>query len=1019
MTAPTNLSEANKAFRSRLYTKSVSLYIKALLQNPGLFSFLCANLDLAKKKLLLSRQGSSSIKTAIVCLNLSQFDFSRIETLIRNLKKIDNTFEILNLNDAKPFIDISNSYVVRNIDIGNQYKMLFDFCLNSDYDQVVLLKPAIEQALMGFLYKSIWDADIFVDIPSTDEIYINNQLALLADFDFMITDTKEYAAQEGSYLITNDDSNNTITLEKKNNLFADYKKYFGLSGFFSDDIESCLDLISNRGKLSKPARLQSVYGIYEREENWIRSLDYESLNVQTVVESLFVFGNISIFLKNLFNLALNRNPQDHEAAHYGSLIANKKNSRLEIAEIVFYGEESKTYFQEKNNGGSHAIRKVQSFSIPKIGDLKAEELALPYFDHPEVSVLIPAYCKLEYTLGCIDSIVKNLPKVSFEVLVLDDRSPDNSVIELSKIKNLKVIVNSVNLRFLKSCNHGVNYALGKYIFFLNNDTQVKSGWLDSLLKTFSDFSDVGLVGSKLIYPNGLLQEAGGIVWNNGNAWNYGRNDDPSLPQYNYVKEVDYCSGAAILIERDFFRSIGSFDERYAPSYYEDNDLAFKVRAAGKKVLFQPKSEVIHFEGVSNGTDTSEGLKAYQVANSKKFHERWKDILEKEHLDDAKNVFFARERSANKTTVLVIDHYVPQPDRDAGSKSMWHIILTFIKQGLNVKFWPHNNHYDPIYSPWLESIGVEVIAGNHTVNQFKNWLIENGKYIDKILLSRPTVAPDYIDYLKKYSSSSLIYYGHDIHYLRIEQQYKITKDNILLKEIERVRDLEHKIWEDIDTIYYPSVDEENYIRDWCENRKLINKEIRTIPVYAYTNFIINPSDNLEARKGIIFVAGFSHTPNIDAAKWLVNEVLPLVNKNLTNFKITLVGSNPSQDIKDLASDSVVVTGFVTDEELEKIYINARLAIAPLLYGGGMKGKVIEAMKYGVPCITTSIGAQGLDLNECPLSVSDNASGFAKLIEDLYLNENTWTNLSNKSQKFVKKNFSSDRLWEIISSDFSGD
>jgi hypothetical protein len=196
---------------------------------------------------------------------------------------------------------------------------------------------------------------------------------------------------------------------------------------------------------------------------------------------------------------------------------------------------------------------------------------------------------------------------------------------------------------------------------------------------------------------------------------------------------------------------------------------------------------------------------------------------------------------------------------------------------------------------LESIGVEVIAGNHTVNQFKNWLIENGKYIDKILLSRPTVAPDYIDYLKKYSSSSLIYYGNDIHYLRIEQQYKITKDNIHLKEIERVRDLEHKIWEDIDTIYYPSVDEENYIRDWCENRKLINKEIRTIPVYAYTNFIINPSDNLEARKGIIFVAGFSHTPNIDAAKWLVNEVLPLVNKNLTNFKISRVLLVPSLSI----------------------------------------------------------------------------------------------------------------------------
>lgn len=1016
MTTPTYLSEANKAFRDRLYKRSISLYVKALLQNPGLFSFLCANLDLAKKKLLLSRNGSTPKKTAIVCSNLSQSDFSRIEVLTRSLKKIEDTFEILNLNNAKPLIDTSNGFVIKNIDKSNHYKMLFDFCVDSDYDQIVLLKPAIDGALMGFLYKSIWDADIFVDIPSTDEIYINNQLALLADFDFMITDHKEYAVQEGSICITNEDSNNTITIEKKPNLLAGDKKYFGFSGFFSDDIESCLDLISNRGKISKSKRIQSIYGLYVKEENWIRSLNYESLNIQTTVESLFIFGNISTFLKNLFNLALNRNPKDHEARHYISLIANKKNSRLEIAEIVFYGEESKTYFQEKNNGGPIITRQAKSFSIPKIGDIKAEELALPYFEHPEVSILIPAYCKLEYTLGCIDSIIKNLPKVSFEVLVLDDRSPDNSVTELSKIKNLKVIVNSVNLRFLKSCNHGVNYAQGKYIFFLNNDTQVKSGWLDSLLKTFDDFPEAGLVGSKLIYPNGLLQEAGGIVWNNGNAWNYGRNDDPALPQYNYVKEVDYCSGAAILIKRDFFRSIDSFDERYAPSYYEDNDLAFKVRAAGKKVFFQPKSEVIHFEGVSNGTDTSEGLKAYQVANSKKFYDRWKNILEKEHFDDAKNVFCARERSMNKTTVLIIDHYVPQPDRDAGSKSMWHIILTLVKQGFNIKFWPHNNFYDPIYSPWLEKIGVEVIAGNHTVGKFQNWISENGKYIKKVFLSRPHIAIDFIELLKKFSKADLIYYGHDIHHLRLEKQYEVTKNREIINEIEWVKGLEYQIWKDIDTIYYPSKDEESYLKNWLKEKSLLNKTIRTIPVYAYDNFISNPSDNLANRKDIIFVAGFGHTPNIDAAKWLVKDVLPHVIKKSSNFKLLLVGSNPTQEVKDLASEVVVVTGFVTDEELDSIYKKARLVVAPLLYGGGMKGKVIESLRYGVPCITTSTGAQGLDLNSCPLLVSDNPAEFAKLIDDLYLDDALWSDVSRKSVAFVKKDFSSETLWELISPDF---
>lgn len=202
-------------------------------------------------------------------------------------------------------------------------------------------------------------------------------------------------------------------------------------------------------------------------------------------------------------------------------------------------------------------------------------------------------------------------------LIGNDCSTDLTTQIEQIIPGVRCITNEKNLRFVLNCKNAAKCANGTYLLFLNNDTQVQPNWLKPLVDLIESADDIGMVGAKLVYPDGTLQEAGGILWRDGSAWNYGHGQNPALPEFNYVKEVDYISGAAIMLSRALWEEIGGFDERFVPAYCDDSDLAFTIRKMGYRVMYQPKSVVVHFEGVSNGTDIATGQKQYQVINSKK------------------------------------------------------------------------------------------------------------------------------------------------------------------------------------------------------------------------------------------------------------------------------------------------------------------------------------------------------------------------------------------------------------------
>jgi GT2 family glycosyltransferase len=619
--------------------------------------------------------------------------------------------------------------------------------------------------------------------------------------------------------------------------------------------------------------------------------------------------------------------------------------------------------------------------------------ALPVSEQPQVSVIVPVHGKLAYTLACLRSLARHGAQAPFEVIVVDDASPDASATTLAQVGGLHLLRNATNLGFIGSCNAGAAAARGEFLLFLNNDTQVTSGWLDELLACFAEEEGCGIAGSRLAYPDGRLQEAGGIVYSNGEAWTYGRFEKRDAPRFLYRRDVDYVSGASLMIAADLFQAIGGFDTRYAPAYCEDMDLAFAVRAAGRRVIYQPTSLVVHCEGISSGLSPFAGVKRYQSINRVKLTEKWQDALIRQ--PQPKSPVEQAIRRHGMRHILIVDALTPDPSRDSGSLRLINIIQIMHELGWQITFMANNRRASATEIALLGRLGVHVLCKPWSPG-LPSWLARHGTGLGAVMLCRHYVADPYLSLVRRCApQAKVIFDTVDLHFLREQRAAEHADNASLARKAERSRQQELALINACDASLVVSPVEYQLLREAAPDAQ--------VELLSNVHDIHGRQGDFAGRHDLVFVGGFGHPPNVDAVHWLVGEIFPRIRQQQTDIVLHLIGDMPQAARESLARPGIHIHGRV--ESLAPWMNGCRVAMAPLRYGAGVKGKINIAMSHGLPVVATPMAAEGMYLvdGENVLLATD-ADAFATAVLRLHGDEQLWLRLSDAGLDNVRQYFS---------------
>lgn len=636
-------------------------------------------------------------------------------------------------------------------------------------------------------------------------------------------------------------------------------------------------------------------------------------------------------------------------------------------------------------------------------------LRLPSHPTPDVSIVLVLYNQAELTFSCLASIaeVTNGSELSVEVVILDNGSADATANLLERVEGANIIRSPENLHFLRGANRGAREARGKYLLFLNNDALLMPGALEAAFRASEADAAIGAVGGRIVLPDGTLQEAGSIVWRDGTCTGYGRGGPPDAAEFMYRRDVDYCSGAFLLTPRKLFESLGGFDERYAPAYYEETDYCLRLWQAGRRVVFDPDIVILHLEFGSS--TTSEQALELQRRNSAIFRERHAEWLKDQRLHAPADLLGARSARSNAQRILFIEDRVPHPKLGAGYPRSNELLRELAETGAELTLFPMYRHAET-WEGIRRSVPASVeVMYDYSAADLGAFLQERRNHYNAILVCRPHNMREFLAATQGrpelVGNAHVFYDAEALFASRKLLERELAGEKVSAREADRMIAEEMALTRTADAIVSVSP---------REKAQFEAHGVGPVFILGHTIEAAPTVTPFEERTDLLFVGAIhgDDAPNADSLRWFANEIWPHLREELGEVAhLKVVGFNRAASIAKLAGCGLDLIGPVDD--LRPWFERARIVVAPTRIAAGIPLKVYEAAAAGVPTVTTDLLASqtgwkpGQDL-----LAANSASGFATACARLYRDRQLWEAIRRSALERVVHDCSRERFRSAV-------
>ena len=670
-------------------------------------------------------------------------------------------------------------------------------------------------------------------------------------------------------------------------------------------------------------------------------------------------------------------------------------------------------------------------AVNLLPSLAREGVDFSFTGKPDLSIIMVVHDHFPLTMRALSSIRQNYPG-AIELILIDSGSSDETRHIGRYVRGARVIAFSSNIGYLRGCNVALNFATSDAVLYINNDVDLAPSAIALAMRRLTSSSRIGAVGGKVIRTHGRLQEAGSIIWQNGTTQGYMRDASPQAPEANFVRNVDFCSAVFLLVRADLLHDLGGFDEAYAPAYFEDADLCVRIGMRGYRIIYDPAIVIHHLE---YGTAASSVEAQTQMARCHRiFQERHAAWLADKTPPDEKNLIWARsvsmppdiepgrpgsdEPASNVTVlnihrpieptsppfrrqrILFIEDMPPMRLVGSGYVRSNDLVRVMVDLQMDVTIFPVERRSFDLTAMFADIPDQVEIIHDRTIADLPKFLVARAGYYDIVWIGRthnldrtiemlPALTPadgkmprlildtEAVAALREEARQPLIQREGQPETVSIDPAPTFDVRTAITRELANASLCERVI--------AVSESEAELLRDYGLAR---------VSVIGHMREIHETPRPWKDRAGMLFVGAIHamDAPNYDSLCWFVDEVLPLVERELGwETRLTIVGyTAPSVDLSRFADHArITLRGSIAD--LEPVYNQHRVFVAPTRFAAGIPYKVHSASSYGLPVVATEIlrgQLQWENGTEILAAADTDPTAFANHILTLYRSEDLW-------------------------------